>query len=207
MSLNVSLNRHGHTDLLLEYRKPYITQQIAEEVYETLNQAIDYLLTIDIDGNTGHDELQGGLTIINNDQYAKAISLFDQIFLQKYGVERSIAESFWKDQLSNTHGVHFPEVKQMVTTGIERGEKIHLTMKSIDFIPGSFSAEVVVRAAWAILTAHFSNSDESLFGVCRLNGEGRKNMLPTRIVLNWNNTILQFLSEIEQQIRLSLIHI
>lgn len=201
MSLNVSLNRHGHTDLLLEYRKPYITQHIAEEVYEALNQAIDYLLTIDIDSNTGGDDLREGITIINNDQSAKSTSLFDQIFLQKYGVERSIADSFWKDQFSNTCGVHFPEVKQMVTTGIERCEKIHLTLKSIDFSPGSFPAEVVVGAAWAILTAHFSNSDESLFGVCHLNGEGSQKMLPTRTVLNWNNTILQFLSEIEQQIR------
>ncbi|DAA78383.1 TPA_exp: Nonribosomal peptide synthase SidE [Trichophyton benhamiae CBS 112371] len=201
LSLNVSLNRHGHTDLLLEYRKPYITQHIAEEVYEALNQAIDYLLTIDIDSNTGGDDLREGITIINNDQSAKSTSLFDQIFLQKYGVERSIADSFWKDQFSNTCGVHFPEVKQMVTTGIERCEKIHLTLKSIDFSPGSFPAEVVVGAAWAILTAHFSNSDESLFGVCHLNGEGSQKMLPTRTVLNWNNTILQFLSEIEQQIR------
>ncbi|KAG5218050.1 hypothetical protein GY632_5941 [Trichophyton interdigitale] len=201
LSLNVSLNRHGHTDLLLEYRKPYITQQIAEEVYETLNQAIDYLLTIDIDRSTGDDDLQGEVTIINKDQSANSISLFDQVFLQKYGVERSIANNFWKDQFYNTHGTHFPEVKQMVTATVEGGEKIHQTLKIIDFIPGSFPADVVVRAAWAILTAHFSNSDESLFGVCRLNDEGRKSILPTRIVLNWSNTITQFLSEIEQQIR------
>ncbi|EGD94907.1 nonribosomal peptide synthetase [Trichophyton tonsurans CBS 112818] len=200
LSLNVSLNRHGHTDLLLEYRKPYITRQIAEEVYETLNQAIDYLLTIDIDRSTGDDDLQGEVTIINKDQSANSISLFDQVFLQKYGVERSIANNFWKDQFHNTHGTHFPEVKQMVTATVEGGETIHQTLKIIDFIPGSFPADVVVRAAWAILTAHFSSSDESLFGVCRLNDEGRKSILPTRIVLNWSNTITQFLSEIEQQI-------
>ncbi|EFQ98080.1 N-(5-amino-5-carboxypentanoyl)-L-cysteinyl-D-valine synthase [Nannizzia gypsea CBS 118893] len=201
LSLNVSVNSSGYTDLLLEYRQPYITRQMAEEVYGALDQAIDYLLSIDIDSNNGECDFQGGSTIKSNYQSAKSAPLFDQIFVRKYGVERSAADAFWKSEFSNSHGIHFPELKQMVAAEIKHDEEVHLSLKRLDLTAGNVSAEAIVEAAWAILTAHISNSDESLFGIASLHDKGIGNILPARIALNWDDSVTKFLSGIQQKIR------
>ncbi|KAF3491609.1 non-ribosomal peptide synthetase [Arthroderma uncinatum] len=200
LKLSVLVVSGGQADFLIEYREPYVTQRVAQEVYETLRQAIDYLLSIDVDLTDDDPELAASTLVVGSDSRAKSSSLFDQFFAQAGGVEKSIAEDFWKDQFAGIRAGHFPEVKPAASSQIKCDNKVHLTTEDLDLAGGNFAVDVIVRAAWALLTARVSCSDESLFGAI-LPGSGEAEpIFPSRIVLDWGSSISCLLHKVEQQI-------
>ncbi|KAM5488870.1 NRPS cluster protein [Microsporum audouinii] len=201
LNLNASVNSVGYTDLLIEFREPYITRRVAQQVYETLNQAIDYLLDVDFNINNENCNLEEESLVVNSHKAAGSLSPFDQFFARMCGVEKALAEVFWKDQFSGIRGGHFPEVKPAIVSQIEHDEEVHLSTKTLDFAGCDFAVDVIARAAWAILTARISHIDESLFGAGLRDGERIKHILPVRVMLDWDNSILHFLQKVEQQLR------
>ncbi|KAJ5142676.1 non-ribosomal peptide synthetase [Penicillium bovifimosum] len=189
LRLNVLLNQ-GHPDFVLEFQEPRVSRRIAEEVYGVLMQAIDHLLT-----TTENHISEHGDSLVSQ-QVDPTSTLFSQFFTRVGGIERPVAEAFWKAQFANIRGSHFPAIKPTATQ-----ERIYNNVSfdlNLDLTGHDFTADVILKAAWALLSSRLLNSDESLFGTATT-GHGAGSILPIRIPVNGEKSIGSFLSQIRQQ--------
>ncbi|KAK2819997.1 NRPS, partial [Arthroderma sp. PD_2] len=200
LKLSVLVASGGHADFLIEYREPYVTRQVAQDVYNTLSQAIEHLLATDCDINDDDPLLAAGSAAVNDHGSSASSSLFDQFFRQVGGIEKSVAESFWKNQFSSIKAGHFPRVKPAVASHIQRDNEVYLATEGLDLTGGDFGVDVIARAAWAVLTSRVSCSDESLFGAVPLSGGEAAPPLPIRVILDWESNISCLLHEVQRQL-------
>ncbi|KAJ5572239.1 non-ribosomal peptide synthetase [Penicillium sp. DV-2018c] len=189
LKLNVLLN-HGLPDFVLEFQEPHVSRGVAEEIYGVLMQAINHLLT-----TTETHVSEPGETLVSQ-QLDSTSTLFDQFFTRVGGIERPVAEAFWKTQFADIRGSHFPAIKPTATQDRIYNE-VFFDLK-LCVTGQDFTADVILRAAWALLTTRLSNTDESLFGTATT-GHGAGSILPNRILFSGEKSIGSFLSQIKQR--------
>ncbi|KAJ5198317.1 non-ribosomal peptide synthetase [Penicillium cinerascens] len=191
LRLNISLN-HGHPDYVIEFQEPHVSHEVAEEVYGVLIQAINHLLTRTENHISGHGESRVSQRVDS------ASTLFGQFFTRVGGIERPVAEAFWKTQFTDIRGSHFPAI-QPTATHDRIYNNVSFEMKQLCLTGHDFTPDVILKAAWALLTTRLSNSDESLFGTATA-GRGAGSILPIRILVNGEKSIGSFLSQIRQHV-------
>jgi amino acid adenylation domain-containing protein len=125
-------------------------------------------------------------------------TLFGQFFTRLRGIERPVAEAFWKTQFIGIRGSHFPAIKPTVTHD-RVYNNVSFDLKQLCLTGQDFTADVILKAAWALLTTRLSNSDESLFGTATT-GHGAGSILPIRILVKGEKSIGSFLSQVRQQV-------
>ncbi|KAK5989320.1 Nonribosomal peptide synthase atnA [Cladobotryum mycophilum] len=178
--LGLSANIDGDVmDVVMEFREPYITSDVAQDAATVLTKAIQYLLGTKID-ELDDETVQG--------------SLFDGFFEGLVGTTESSAKSFWQNQFSNLEGSHFPPLK--IGTQSEVNNEVVLDLQGLEVLGrGDFSADTIVRAAWAILASRMTGSGEALFGATTVDGE----VVPIRVSLDQQSGINKLLWEIQCQ--------
>jgi amino acid adenylation domain-containing protein len=189
--LNISLE-NGHPDFAIEFQEPHVSHEVAKEVYGIFIQAINHLLT-----TTGSHISEHGKSRASQ-RVNSTSTLFGQFFKLVGGIERPVAEAFWKTQFTDIRGSHFPAIKPSATHH-RIYNNVSFELKQLCLTGHDFTADVILKAAWALLTTRLSNSDESLFGTATAD-HGAASILPIRIIVNGEESIGSFLSQIRQQV-------
>ncbi|GAM86382.1 nonribosomal peptide synthetase [Dothideomycetidae sp. 11243] len=125
-------------------------------------------------------------------------------------IDQDEARDYWTNQLENVTRASFPSVSRAAANA----EKITRTMKKEIAFPASTDASItkatILRAAWAIVLAQYSETDDICFGttvsgrqapvvgVESMAGPGVAT-LPVRIRLDKQKTVSQTLQEIQAQ--------
>lgn len=193
LRLSVVLNQ-GHPDFLVEFQDPYVTRQMAEEVYGTLIQAIECLLATDL----GSDDSQSTAGHVEYPESHPNLTLFNTFIAQVGGVEKSVADAFWKAQFADLQGSHLPD--KPATPQGPRYNNVSFDMRDLHLTGHDFEEDVILRAAWTILTARLSDSYETLFGSASVDSEAAS-ILPIRILLDQEKSIGFLLNGVQQQTR------
>lgn len=191
MKLNISLS-HGHPDFVIEFQEPHVSHEVAEEVYGVLIQAINHILA-----TTKNDISEHGESRVSQ-RVPSASTLFGLFFTRVGGIEKEVAEAFWKTQFTDIRGSHFPAIKPIATHD-RIYNNVSFDLKQLCLTGHDFTADVILKAAWALLTTRLSNSDESLFGTATA-GPTAGSVLPIRVLVNGEKSIGSFLRQIRKQV-------
>ncbi|USW57274.1 Putative AMP-dependent synthetase/ligase, Condensation domain, phosphopantetheine binding ACP [Septoria linicola] len=178
--------RHKFTAIEFGYREGTLSSHAAQEVVKTINLAINYILTDDtrIPSSSG-------------------LSFFEYIV----GAPQQEVDSFWKAQLTDVEAPVFPTLPSVNHQPLpDAASSKTVTLPTQGLVQ---TAEMYISAAWALLQAKYTNSDQVLFGLQQQRPEqenliGRsstiKHPLPARIILGPSDTTMEaFLSRIQQQ--------
>ena len=123
-------------------------------------------------------------------------------------LEEQDARIYWTQQMADCTAVVFPELPQPSYEPQADGVVKHF-MQDLHW-PRDITASTVIRAAWSLLIARYTDSNDVLFGATVTGRQaavrGIENMLgptivtvPVRILLDWNITVEHFLQQIQIQ--------
>ncbi|RDA85881.1 hypothetical protein CP532_2707 [Ophiocordyceps camponoti-leonardi (nom. inval.)] len=173
--LSLSANIDGaKMDIVMEYREPYISKNVAREACLALEKAIDYLLSVGAD----EDNVE---------------PLFDGFFNRIVGTDPASASAFWKAQFAGIQGSNFPPLK----TGASHSKldgRVELELSNLDW--DQTDSSTLVRAAWSMVTARSMGSDETLFGAVVGSDDA---VVPVRVRLDWEASTEKLLGDIRDQ--------
>lgn len=123
-------------------------------------------------------------------------------------IDETAASNFWMEQLKNAHQATFPSTNSLSSTSVTR-----LMTTTIDFhryTNRSITKATILRAAWSIILARYSDTDDVCFGTT-VSGRNASVLqleampgptvatIPVRVRLNRQQSILQFLEDIQSQ--------
>ncbi|OBT64153.1 Nonribosomal Peptide Synthase (NRPS) [Pseudogymnoascus sp. 23342-1-I1] len=165
----------------VEFRAPYVSQNAAQEAVTTFIKAIQYLLDTNI-----------------NDKNVPSLehSLVSSFFKHVVGTDEQLTRSFWKTHFANIQGCHFPPVKA-ATYRPWPNRQVRQSLQGLKWANrGGFEVATILRASWSILATRILGSNEALFGVT---SNDDKIIVPARILLNADNSIAEFLQEVQRQ--------
>ncbi|OCL14025.1 nonribosomal peptide synthase [Glonium stellatum] len=146
--------------------------------------------------------LKGG-TSRTQPPYAKFIE-----YLQKTDLKSS--ENFWKSHLAGVSLTHFPQTPH---SAAEKSPSFQTATHSVNIarkeVDSNITVPTIIRAAWAMLLAAYTGDDDVVFGETLI---GRNinvpditeivgptfTTIPTRIRLNRNTTVSQFIREVHE---------
>ncbi|KJZ74704.1 hypothetical protein HIM_05821 [Hirsutella minnesotensis 3608] len=175
--LSLSANIDGNKmDIVMEYRQPYIGQEVARKACVILSKAIEYLL-------------EAGASSDGSE------SLFGGFFKQLVGADEAAATDFWRQQFANVQGSHYPALKN-ATYSPRPDSSMELDLKDL-YWTANVSTATAVRAAWSVVTARSLGSNEALFGAA-VDGDF-KAIVPVRVSLDWERNIEQLLQTVQAQ--------
>ncbi|KAH8597089.1 hypothetical protein B0O99DRAFT_685008 [Bisporella sp. PMI_857] len=133
-----------------------------------------------------------------------------QAFIQHIaGTNQEEAKEFWRNEFSDFEGTPFPPLPhqdyQPKADSIVRREVIDIKWPSIDA-----TASTIIRTAWSILTARYTDTQDVVFGAmvtgrqAALAGIDRMvapliSVLPIRIKVDQQNSVNDLLSEVQKQ--------
>lgn len=165
----------------VEFQAPYVSQNAAQETATTLIKAIQYLL----DTNIGDKNVP-----------ALEHSLVSGFFKRTVGTDEQLTRSFWKTHFANIQGCHFPPMKAATYRPWPNG----LMRQSLQGLKwsnrGGFDVATILRASWSILATRILGSNEALFGVT---SKDDNTVVPVRILMNADDSVAEFLQEIQRQ--------
>ena len=119
-------------------------------------------------------------------------------------------DNFWRSQLMGASPPAFPVAQEQIGTKRLEKSMIHKIELSSHKISSSFTRSTIIRAAWAVVVARYSDIDEAVFGVT-LSGRNAPvvNMadivgptittVPVRIRLDLKETVMDFLKSVQSQ--------
>ncbi|KID94297.1 non-ribosomal peptide synthetase, partial [Metarhizium majus ARSEF 297] len=123
-------------------------------------------------------------------------------------MDKNARDEFWKSQFAGIQGCHFPTPKS--TDNPRPDQKLEVSVSDLDWLNSDFTSSTILRAAWCIVSAHNTNSDEALFGVTvtgrqapisgieRITGPTIATV-PLRIALDWDKDVESILHRVQQQ--------
>ncbi|KAK8920223.1 Nonribosomal peptide synthetase dtxS1 [Metarhizium anisopliae] len=123
-------------------------------------------------------------------------------------MDKHSRDEFWRSQFAGIQGCHFPTPKN--TDNPRPDQKLEVSVSDLDWFNSDFTSSTILRAAWCIVSAHNTNSDEALFGVTvtgrqapvsgieRITGPTIATV-PLRIVLDWDKDVESILHRVQQQ--------
>lgn len=165
----------------VEFRAPYVSQNAAQEAVTIFVKAIQYLLNINID-----------------DKHVPALehSLVSSFFKHTVGTDEQLTRAFWKTHFANIQGSHFPSMKA-ATYRPWPDREVRQSLQGLKWANrGGFEVATILRASWSILATRVLGSNEALFGVTSKDG---KIVVPVRILLNSDDSVAEFLQEVQRQ--------
>lgn len=132
--------------------------------------------------------------------------------LIKYIQEINEIESmrFWSNYFSGVEGAHFPTDKVIcLDHHSDMQQKIH-QVSNLDWGHSSFTPATIVRAAWAVVIAKRTKSNEALYGVTVTGRQaalsGLEHMagpaiatVPVRVQIDWERSVGQLLEKVQSQ--------
>lgn len=211
--------------------------QKTSRIYENLGQPLTRLTMIDSAGDddigrptcllTQHHAIYDGYSLKllveevskaylhpldhNEDENISATPLFQTFMKYVTTMDKEKAKDFWRCQFSGIEAVPFPHVSHH-----QYRPKANSTVgRTIDHLPlnsdnRDVTASTIIRAAWSILAAHHTGSDDVVFGALVTGRqapiEGIDRMiapliaaLPIRITLEPEERVDDFLKRVHQQ--------
>ncbi|PNY24312.1 LOW QUALITY PROTEIN: Nonribosomal peptide synthetase [Tolypocladium capitatum] len=188
--LGLSANINGQDmDIVVEFREPYVSRQVAQEASAVLAKAITYLLATDTGPWSEHVAATAQTTGFGSE------SLFGGFFKLVVGAEETATMNFWRTQFAGTHGAHFPS--PATATHQPRADgKVQLSVRGLHWADGDCTPATMVRAAWSVVAARTVGSNEALFGATVRDGQA---VVPIRTVLDWEGSTNKLLREIRLQ--------
>ncbi|KAJ5684602.1 uncharacterized protein N7477_000947 [Penicillium maclennaniae] len=152
-------------------------------------------------------KLEENYSNARNKQAATSYGLFIE-YLNKTNMEES--DAFWKNYLAEFSSPPFPQNKNAVADAVRAGNTQYHSIgisRPADCV--DFTLPVLLRAAWAIVVATHTGSGDVCFGETLsgrnidLPGVGDiagpvLSTVPTRIVVNHDTSIIQYLNKIHQ---------
>ncbi|KFY22082.1 hypothetical protein V493_06851 [Pseudogymnoascus sp. VKM F-4281 (FW-2241)] len=122
--------------------------------------------------------------------------------------DKAVAKIFWQRMFAGTQGSHFPPPKASHHPRFE--SQISLSIAGLNWGHSDFTPATLIRAAWSVVIANGSGTDEALFGATVTGRQapvpGIELMagptiatVPIRIVLDRDETINQLLSSVQRQ--------
>jgi amino acid adenylation domain-containing protein/non-ribosomal peptide synthase protein (TIGR01720 family) len=147
---------------------------------------------------------QTGLSGIPRVPYTKFIK-----YLQ--GANREASTRFWKDSLAGAAPYQFPQQSHTASDQAPNGQVLQHTAQLPPHRHSDITPSTVIRAAWALLLASYTGSDDVVFGET-LTGRDiavsgitdvcgpTLSTVPTRVNLNRNGTVLELLQNIAKNV-------
>ncbi|POR38790.1 Nonribosomal peptide synthetase [Tolypocladium paradoxum] len=194
--LGLSANISGENmDIVMEFREPYVSRQLAQEACAVLTQAITYLLATDAGPWTEHmAEATQGNGLGSENELATE-SLYSGFFRHIVGADETSTMNFWRTQFTGIQGTHFPSLTAATNHPQPDGE-VQLSVRGLQWTDGNCTAATMVRAAWSIVAARSIGSNEALFGATVGDGQA---LVPIRVVLDWEGSTNKLLQEVQLQ--------
>ncbi|KAK2738486.1 Non-ribosomal peptide synthetase [Myotisia sp. PD_48] len=200
--LSLSANIDGdNMDIVMEFREPYVTQQVAEEAYQVLVKAIEYLLATNVDRML-EEEQENRFSMDNT---AATESLFTGFFKHLVGADNISTTRFWQGQFANIQGSNFPPVK-VASYHPQPDSQVRLHLPGLDWESSGFTASTIIRSAWAIVTVQRLGSNEALFGATatssgteEIAGSVSEALVPVCVPLDWGHSANQLLEQVHCQ--------
>jgi hypothetical protein len=115
---------------------------------------------------------------------------------RELGMDGSLA--FWRKQLAGSEMASFPAVSSpsyqpRLNSTVEYHIKELSWPRMDDVVPS------VVRAAWSLLLALYTDSNDVVFGSSTLGSQVLPAFVPVRVVVDWEKTVDQFLQQVHDQ--------
>ncbi|KAK2825760.1 NRPS, partial [Arthroderma sp. PD_2] len=176
--LNLSVNvERENIDVVISFRPPCVSQQVAQEAAGVLTKAINYLVAANTE-DPGDESLCNGF------------------FKHTVGADERSTQGFWKTQFSNIQGAHFPAMNDVAYQG-RPNRKTMLDLQQLEWIScDEYTTSTLIKAAWSIVSATILRANEALFGESATNHTA---VLPVRVPLDWDMNIDQLLQELQRQ--------
>ncbi|KAG8427478.1 Nonribosomal peptide synthetase [Metarhizium acridum] len=123
-------------------------------------------------------------------------------------IDQTTRNEFWRNQFAGIQGCHFPTPKN--TDNPRPDQNLEVSVSDLDWSNSDFTPSTILRAAWCIVSAHNTNSNEVLFGVTvtgrqapvpgieRIAGPTIAT-LPLRIALDWDKDVESILHYVQRQ--------
>jgi aryl carrier-like protein len=123
--------------------------------------------------------------------------------------DTGVSAKYWKKNLAGAAPYQFPQPSHSSIDERQNGQVLNYTVKLAPHRHADITASAVVRAAWALLVAAYSGSDDVVFGET-LTGRDiavkgitevcgpTLTTVPTRIRVNRNSTVLELLKSIAE---------
>ncbi|KAK6723950.1 hypothetical protein SNK04_002794 [Fusarium graminearum] len=133
-----------------------------------------------------------------------------QRFVQRtLQIDSDVKQSFWNQELANSKARVFPQLPSPLYR--PRADKtLHHTIHDIHWPTDGVTASSIIRAAWSVLIARHTASEDVIFGVTVT---GRQSAypgigeliaptfatVPLRINVRWKHTVKEFLQQVQTQ--------
>lgn len=122
--------------------------------------------------------------------------------------DKAAAKSFWQKVFEGTQGAHFPPPKAAHHPRLER--QMSFSILGLNWGRNDFTPATLIRAAWSIIVANGSGTDEALFGATVTGRQapvpGIELMagptiatVPIRVVIDQDATINHLLGSVQRQ--------
>ncbi|UNI13948.1 NRPS [Purpureocillium takamizusanense] len=180
LSLSANLDS-GSMDIVMEFREPYVSKQVAEKAAQVLVEAIRYLLRTDIEGAEAPSSVD---------------TLSKGFFRHITGADEHCVREFWNEQFQGIEGSHFPQ-KQEVGAQTRQMSEVSWALDGLSWdTHGDLTAATYVKGAWSIVTGRLLDSSEALFGTTIVD---KQTILPVRVLVDQSSTIGDLLQSVQAQ--------
>lgn len=123
-------------------------------------------------------------------------------------INQNAKKDFWRRQFAETQGIHFPVPS--LTGSPQPDQRLEVSVSGLNWVTSDYTSSTILRAAWAMVSAHNTSSNESIFGVTVTGRQapvpGIERMagpaiatLPLRISVDWDQDIESLLQSIQRQ--------
>ncbi|KAK5999215.1 Nonribosomal peptide synthase atnA [Cladobotryum mycophilum] len=124
--------------------------------------------------------------------------------------DETASKSFWRAQLADTKGLHFPLSKAAVSRSSQSDAQMNFNVSGLGWGHSDFTPATIVKAAWAVVVACRVKSDEAIYGMTvagrqaevpgieRIAGPTIATV-PIRVSLNWDHRVNQLLDSVQRQ--------
>ncbi|CAG8406371.1 unnamed protein product [Penicillium salamii] len=119
------------------------------------------------------------------------------------------SSDYWEAQFANSEAASFPPLP---STGYQphANEITRVPLRNIKWPASDITASTLIRAAWALLTAQYSNSSDTIFGATMTGRQvpvsGVETMagptittVPVRVNVPWDESVDSFLQKVQSQ--------
>ncbi|OAA35077.1 non-ribosomal peptide synthetase [Metarhizium rileyi] len=124
-------------------------------------------------------------------------------------IDKNTRDEFWRAQFAGVQGSsHFPVPR--VAHDPKPDRQLEVSVTDLDWSNSDFTSSTVLRAAWSLVSAHNTNSNDAMFGVTvtgrqapvsgieRITGPTIATV-PLRIALDWDDDVESTLHRIQRQ--------
>ncbi|KAL4954841.1 hypothetical protein BDW69DRAFT_183157 [Aspergillus filifer] len=137
------------------------------------------------------------------------IAPFQAFVKEILDIDTNKARAYWENQFTHSEAVPFPPLPDD-DYHPKADSTVRREFESFSWPKRDATASTLIRAAWAILTAHYTDTDDVVFGAMVTGRQGSlpgvdqiiaplTNALPVRIKLDLEQTVDSFLEAIQKQ--------